>query len=200
MLNRLLLTVFVLIALVGCSAQGKAQRDASRLALVVQQQVITLKQQLQAKIAAEQRFYDKAVETLNDSKERTKYIDLAESMLDKSDRDAARFAAKPDTVDADTLASILASRANDWVNKLDAADEKIRQQQAEIVASIEKLNTLNMQYAALERTLQRLSIPPSQRENLARLAEFVLDSAKHMKKLDDERKKSSKSQDNDNGR
>jgi outer membrane murein-binding lipoprotein Lpp len=72
----ILVLLSVLLASSGCQSWQKADQDARAVALVTSQRVLTIKKELEGKIAAERKYYKAQFDTIEKSNNRSDEIEL----------------------------------------------------------------------------------------------------------------------------
>lgn len=179
-----IITIVFAIAIYGCASFKKADRDSRQTALVTYQQVLTFKQEINKKIAAERRYYRQTIKTLDNSRSRTDYAKLRRSVIIAAQKDSEAMIKKPKDITGASVAVSLTKKAKDLVDTFETGVEQLREQRQANEASLKELNKLGAQYGALEKTLLELTIPLDRRDHLERVARFISDVTKYYKELE----------------
>ena len=107
-----LLTILLTILLSGCSEFQRADSDARNTAKATLGQVLELKRQVRKKIAAEERYYCRTMQTVVDKRTRTQEVAFMRGTALAVDEEAMGIREDPNSLTAESLSTRLAAHAD----------------------------------------------------------------------------------------
>ena len=181
-----LLTILLTILLSGCSEFQRADSDARNTAKATLGQVLELKRQVRKKIAAEERYYCRTMQTVVDKRTRTQEVAFMRGTALAVDEEAMGIREDPNSLTAESLSTRLATHAESLVNRMESG---IRPQDVREAneRSLQGLRNAEHELTMLERTLLELTIPPDKRDRIARVNAFIITVAGYYRELERER-------------
>jgi flagellar capping protein FliD len=175
--------LLVPILLSACQGWQKADEDARRVALVTSQRVATMQKELERKIAAERRFYKAQLDTIEKSQTRFDQTALMRNAAVTAINLSGEFIRNQSNITAEEISSKVLSSSTNLLAEFRMIGEKRQEQRATAEKSIRELQLLKDQYETLNKTLVRLSIPPSKENQLAQFAVFIKSVADDFERL-----------------
>jgi hypothetical protein len=171
----------------GCASKSTADDDSRQLAQVAYQQLLTMHQQLQLKMDAENQFYRDQAATMDRTLTRLDEIER-EKVRNQLGREfiellgaVGKDGSKP--LDVNELSKRLGKKKNAQLEAAKKRNEDRRVRLAAKLESMKQLESLSADYAKAQQTLIALSRKPEKSE-LARSIQFLQRTYKHYKELE----------------
>jgi hypothetical protein len=132
MKKSMLISIFSAVLLIcsGCQSWKKADVDARSVALITSKQVLSIKENLKIKIAAERNFYNSQLNTVEKSGVRFDENDLVRKSIRNAQQQADELINSDGSISSGVIAAQLLNNSTNLFEELHAIRNKRRKKQA----------------------------------------------------------------------